>query len=170
MATGRTASATTLQNDLCPQALQRWCAEEKREFFSFTSCFCFFIILFFFFFFFKSYYKGYSLHDYKLKNTQECIAQMLTLKPMYKESKCMWGCITWCRFPKLRSSQVVVCFWCPFSLSYVVASYGCYCSCCNYNIRVEKEKEVATIQEHKKPTSKRNPRNSKAGKIYCFQH
>ncbi len=23
---------------------------------------------------------------------------MLTSKPMYKESKCMWGCITWCRF------------------------------------------------------------------------
>jgi hypothetical protein len=22
---------------------------------------------------------------------------MLTSKPMYKESKCMWGCITWCR-------------------------------------------------------------------------
>jgi hypothetical protein len=32
------------------------------------------------------------------QNTLECIAQMLTSKPMYKESKCMWGCITWCKF------------------------------------------------------------------------
>jgi hypothetical protein len=57
----------------------------------------FFFLFFFFFFFFQSCYKGNSLHDRKLKNTQECTAQMLTSKPMYKESKCMWGCITWCR-------------------------------------------------------------------------
>jgi hypothetical protein len=68
------------------------------------SCVCYekkkkqdFFFLFFFFFFFQSCYKGNSLHDCKLKNTQECTAQMLTSKPMYKESKCMWGCITWCR-------------------------------------------------------------------------
>ncbi len=36
--------------------------------------------LFFFFFFFLSCYKGQSLRDYNLKNTQECIAQMLTSK------------------------------------------------------------------------------------------
>jgi hypothetical protein len=53
-------------------------------------------IILFLFFFFQSYYKGYSLHGCKLKNTQECTTHMLTLKPMYKESKCMWGCITWC--------------------------------------------------------------------------
>ncbi len=60
---------------------------------------CVFLFVFFilFFFFFQRCYKGYSLHDYKFKNTQECIAQMLTSKPMYKESKCIWGCITWCR-------------------------------------------------------------------------
>jgi hypothetical protein len=51
---------------------------------------------FFFFFFFQSCYKGYSLHGCKLKNTWECTTHMLTLKPMYKESKCTWGCITWC--------------------------------------------------------------------------
>jgi hypothetical protein len=35
---------------------------------------------------------------------------------------------------------------------------------------VEKEKQVATTQEHKKPTSKRNLRNSKPKKICCLQH
>jgi len=49
---------------------------------------------------------------------------------------------------------------CPFSFAYVVTNYGCCCSYCNYSTRVEKE-EVVIIQEHKKPTSKRNPRNSK---------
>jgi len=66
---------------------------QKKEFFFLLRVFKIFI-LFFFFFFFQSYYKGYSLHDCKLKNRQECIAQMLTSKPMYKESKCMWGCLT----------------------------------------------------------------------------
>jgi hypothetical protein len=72
-------------------------------------------------------------------------------------------------FPsKLRTSQLVVCFWCPFSLTYIVANYGRCCSCCNYNTRVEKLKEAATTQEHKKPTSKRNLRNSKLKKNCCF--
>jgi len=70
---------------------------------------------------------------------------------------------------KLRTSQLVACFQCPFSLACAVASYG-YCSCCSCNTRVEKEKEVTAIQEHKKPTSKINPRNSKPGKIWRFQH
>jgi hypothetical protein len=35
---------------------------------------------------------------------------------------------------------------------------------------MEKEKEVATIQKPKKPTSKKNPRNSKPGKICHIQH
>ncbi len=82
------------------------CKREERIFFSSTSC-CFFI--FFFFFFFQSCYKGSSLHDYKFKNTQECIAQMLTSKPMYKESKCMWGCITQCRFYTTIKPCVCVC-------------------------------------------------------------
>jgi hypothetical protein len=56
------------------------------------------------------------------------------------------------------------------SLAYTVVSYGCCCSCCNCSTIVEKEEEVITIQEHKKPTSKRNPRNSKPRKIYHFQH
>jgi hypothetical protein len=54
-------------------------------------------------------------------------------------------------------------FRCPFSFIYVVASYGCCCCCCCCYIRVEKEEVVAT-QEHKKPSSKRNPRNSKPGR------
>jgi hypothetical protein len=33
-----------------------------------------------------------------------------------------------------------------------------------------KEKKIVAIQKHKKTTSKRNPRNSKPGKIYRFQH
>jgi hypothetical protein len=58
------------------------CIKEKRCFFPSTSCFLKIIFFFFFFFFHQSYYKGYSLHDYKLKNTQECTTQMLTSKPM----------------------------------------------------------------------------------------
>jgi hypothetical protein len=50
------------------------------------------------------------------------------------------------------------------------ASYGCSCSCCNCSAIVEKEEKVAETQEYKKPASKRNPRNSKLGKIYHFQH
>jgi hypothetical protein len=69
---------------------------EERNFFLLLRVF-FFFFFFFSFFFFLSYYKGYSLHDCKLKNTQECTTQMLTSKPMYKENKCMWGCITWCK-------------------------------------------------------------------------
>jgi hypothetical protein len=53
-------------------------------------------------------------------------------------------------------------FRCPFSLTYVTASYGC-CYCYSCNTRIEKE-EVAATQKHKKPTSKRNPRNSKLGR------
>jgi len=49
----------------------------------------FFYFFFFLLFFFQSCYKGYSLHDYKLKNTHECTAHMLTSKPMYKENKCI---------------------------------------------------------------------------------
>ncbi len=41
--------------------------------------------------------------------TQECTAQMLTSKPMYKESKCMWGCITWCKFCISSIPCVCVC-------------------------------------------------------------
>jgi hypothetical protein len=57
-----------------------------------------------------------------------------------------------------------------FSFACVIASYGCCCSYCSYSTRVEKEKEVVTTQEHKKPASKRNLRNSKPRKIYSFQH
>jgi hypothetical protein len=32
---------------------------------------------------------------------------------------------------------------------------------CSYSIRVEKEEEVTSTQEHKKPVSKINPRNLK---------
>ncbi len=51
--------------------------------------------------------------------------------------------------------------------AYAFTSYGRCCACCSYSTRVEKE-EVVTTQEHKNPTSKRNPRNSKPGKIYTF--
>jgi hypothetical protein len=41
--------------------------------------------------------------------TQECIAQMLTSKPMYKENKCMWGYITWCKSCIVIKPCVCVC-------------------------------------------------------------
>jgi hypothetical protein len=74
---------------LCNDGVQK-----KRNFFFLLLRVIIIIILFFFF---QNCYKGNSLHDFKLKNTQECTTQMLISKPMYKESKCMWGCITWCR-------------------------------------------------------------------------
>jgi len=53
---------------------KKWRAEEKREnFFSFISCFIIIIIIIIYLFF-QSCYKDYSLHDCKLKNTQECTA------------------------------------------------------------------------------------------------
>jgi hypothetical protein len=82
------------------------CKKKKIIFFLLLRGFFKFIIIFFFF---QNYYEGYSLHDYKLKNTQECIAQMLTSKPMYKESKCMWGCITGCRSCIVIKPCVCVC-------------------------------------------------------------
>jgi hypothetical protein len=45
--------------------------------------------------------------------TQECIAQMLTSKPMYKESKCMWGYITWCKSCIVIKPCVCVCVRAP---------------------------------------------------------
>jgi hypothetical protein len=57
---------------------------------------------------------------------------------------------------KFRFSQFVACFQCPFSLACTVANYGGCCCCCSYSKRVEKEKEVVAIQEHKKLASKRN--------------
>jgi hypothetical protein len=88
---------------------------------------------------------------------------------MYKENK-LWNSSFLPPFEasELKTSQLIVYFQCPFSLAYVVASYGC--SCCSCNTKIKKEKEVASTQEHKKPASKRNPRNSKPGKICCFQH
>jgi hypothetical protein len=97
---------------------------------------------------------------------------MFTSKPMYKENK-LWSSLFLppSKVPKVTTSQLVVFFWCPFSFVYVIASYCYYC--CSYyscSTKVEKEKEVVAIQKHKKLTSKRNLRNSKPGKIYCFQH
>jgi hypothetical protein len=84
---------TTMNGDYADDGTTEWSTSTsfttmvcKREFFFFS-----------FFFFFQSYYKGNSLYDYKLKNTHECTTQMLTSKPMYKESTCTWGCITGCR-------------------------------------------------------------------------
>jgi len=74
------------------------------------------------------------------------------------------------RAPKLNTSQLVICFRCAFSFAYAITNYGCCCSCCSCNTKVEKNKIITTIQEHKKPTSKRNPTNSKLGKICRFQH
>ncbi len=95
----------------------------------------FFLVLFFFF---QSCYKGYSLHDYKLKNTQECTTQMLTSKPMYKENK-FWSSsfLPPSKAPKLKTSQLVVYFRCPFSLAYVAISYDCCLV-------------IAIVQEYKK--------------------
>jgi len=100
---------TQFATHLCPlpRTLQWWHVEEKNFFF-----FLFrvsFKIIILFFFLFQSCYKGNSLHDYKLKNTQECTTQMLTSKLMYKESKCMWGCITWCKSCTAIKPCVCVC-------------------------------------------------------------
>jgi hypothetical protein len=83
---------TALQNDPRPQALQRWHAKEKKE------------IFFFYFMFFLKFSSSSSSSKATTKAThymtasskthRECTTQMLTSKPMYKESKCMWGCIT----------------------------------------------------------------------------
>jgi len=81
--------------------------KRRKNFFFFY--FMLFIIIIILIFFFQSYYTSYSLHDYKLKNTQECITQMLTSKPIYKESKCMWGCITRCRSCTIIQPCVCVC-------------------------------------------------------------
>ncbi len=64
----QTTLAMVLQSDPHPRTLQRWRVEEKKEFFFLFRVFLFFFILFFFFLF-QSCYKGYSLHDCKLKNT-----------------------------------------------------------------------------------------------------
>jgi hypothetical protein len=44
--------------------------QKKRDKFFFFYFMVFIIIIIFFFFFFQNYYKGYSLHDCKFKNTQ----------------------------------------------------------------------------------------------------
>jgi hypothetical protein len=87
------ASDCAIERSTSASSVVMACRRKKRIFFS-ISCF---IIIILFFFFFQSCYKGYSLHDYKLKNTKECTAHMLISKPMYKENKCIWGYITWCR-------------------------------------------------------------------------
>jgi hypothetical protein len=35
--------------------------------------------------------------------------QMLISKPMYKKSRCMWGCIPWCRSCTIIEPCVCVC-------------------------------------------------------------
>ncbi len=87
---------------------------------------------------------------------------MLTSKPMYKENK-FWSSLLLppSKAPELKTSQLVTCFQCPFSLAYDAASYGCCCSYYSYSTKVEEEKEVAAIQEYK---------NSKPRKICRFQH
>jgi hypothetical protein len=81
------------------------CKRKERFFFFYFV----FLFIFFFFFFFQSYYKGYSLHDCKLKNTQKCIAEILTSKTMCKEIKCIWGYITSCRSCIVIKPFVCVC-------------------------------------------------------------
>jgi hypothetical protein len=90
-------------------AMMAW-RRKERNFFLLLHVFIYlFIIIIFFFFFFQNCYKDYSLHDCKLKITHECTIQMLTSKPMYKESKYMWGCITWCRSCTTIKPCVCVC-------------------------------------------------------------
>jgi hypothetical protein len=78
---------------------------------------------------------------------------------MYKENK-LWSSklLPPPKVSKLRTSQLVFCFRCPFSFAYTATSYGCCCSFCSYNIIIEEENEVVATQEHKKLVSKRNPR------------
>jgi hypothetical protein len=49
---------------------------------------------------------------------------MLTSKPMYKENK-FWSSsfLPPYEAPELKTSQLVACLRCPFSLTYVAASY-----------------------------------------------
>jgi hypothetical protein len=93
---------------------------------------------------------------------------MLTSKPMYKENM-LWSSLLFppSKAPKLRTSQLVAYFRCPFSLAYASTSYGCCCSSYSYSIRVE-EKEVVVTQKHKKPASKRNPRTQSQEKFAAF--
>jgi hypothetical protein len=112
---------------ICVRELYNDSVQERKEFF-FLLCGFFNIIILFFFFFFQSCYKGYSLHDCKLKNTHECIiARMLTSKPVYKESKCMWGCITWCRSCTIIKPCVCVCVF-PIPKAGSKTSFGVACS------------------------------------------
>ncbi len=121
------------------------CKREERNFFLLLHVFFFF--LFFFFFFFQSCYKGYSLQDCKLKDTEECTTWMLTSKPMYKENK-FWSSLLLplSKALELRTSQLVACFQCPFSLAYAVASYGCCCSYCSCSTKVEEKKKQEQLK------------------------
>jgi len=100
-----TMTIMVLHSNPRSRALRQWRVKKKDFFFLLRV----FIIIIIIIFFFQSYYKGNSLHDYKLKNTQKCTPQMLTSKPMYKERKCMWGCITWCRSCIVIKPCVCVC-------------------------------------------------------------
>ncbi len=201
---GDYASNDTVERSASMSSVAMACKREEKFLFFFTSFF-FLIKILFFFFFFQSCYKGNSLHDYKLKNTQECTTQVLTSKPMYKENKCIWGCITWCRSciaikpcvcvcvctcsqdlklavkqtlellapssseaPELKTSQLVACFQCPFSLTYVVASYGCCCSCCSCSTKVFKKKRSSNNSRTQETNKQKKPKKLKAKKNLPF--
>jgi hypothetical protein len=160
----RSAPVATLQSDPRLRVSMSFAAMacERKERIFFLILGVFFLIIFFFFF--QSCYKGYSLHDSKLKNIHECIAQMLTSKLMQNK---LFG-VTRSFLPlELKTSQLVAYFRCPFSLVCVAASYGCCCSYCSCSIRIEKK---ITTQKQKKLSSKKNPRLSKPKKICHFQH
>jgi hypothetical protein len=98
---GDCADDDTAKQSMSTSSVMMVCRRKKRNFFL--------LLHVFFFFFFQNCYMGYSLHDYKLKNTQKCTARMLTSKPMNKENKCMWGCITWCKSCTIIKPCVCVC-------------------------------------------------------------
>jgi hypothetical protein len=104
-------------------------------------------------------------------NQTSCVCVCVLPRPKVS-SKTSFGVVHSFFLPKFRNSKLhsfVTCLRCPFSLVYVATSYGCCYFCCSCSIKVEKE-EVAVTQEHKKPISKRNQRNSKLRKICHFQH
>jgi hypothetical protein len=60
------ADSNTIKQFVSMSSSMMVCRRKEKFLFFFYFVGFFFIL---FFFFFQSYYKGYSLHDYKLKNT-----------------------------------------------------------------------------------------------------
>jgi len=67
------------------------------------------------------------------------------------------------RLAKACSSCCHGLFRCPFSLTYIVANYGC-CSYCSYNTWVEKEKSSSTNSRTQETSKQKKPKKFKTRK------